>query len=130
MEGVTIVDSMLAAVVVCIAIVGLLEIFAYGRVKVEQMGIRRQALAALQSEMECYRQQWFQEKKEKGVESRGTRNVLLKSQTLQVPAAIEPALTAGSESGLPGKTVTLQIHYKLGQYEDSLGLSTCFYFPQ
>jgi hypothetical protein len=127
-RGATFVDALMAAVIVSIAIVGLLQIFTYGQIKVDQIGIRRQALSALKGEMEQYRAQWIKSLGREYPLSRDVQRIVLANRDRKIDASILPEFQNGSESGLAYREVTLVIRYKVNNnYEDSLGLSARFY---
>lgn len=102
--------------------------FAYGRIAVDRLGVRRQGLACLQAEMEKYRFLIAQTDNKKMVDCRSDTLIYLTDNVRRIPAMLSSDCVSGSESGYLFQEVTVTLKTELNELSDTLRLSTRFYF--
>jgi len=128
-NGVTLVETMIAIVIVGASMAGLLEMFSFGRIKIYQFGIKRQAIASLQGEMEYYRALRNKTPSGQPIASRGEQQVQIKSKDRTIRARVKPedfsSVMAGTSHNF--QQITLALTYEDNGHNDTLRLSTRMY---
>jgi len=133
-NGFTLIEIMLATVIIAVSVIGLFQAFAYGRAFVDKMGVRRQVLGYVQAEMESLRQARRQlnlagqsDQPLKFAQKVNQRTVVIDKQK-NLKALLQSQVSSPqNRRGLTYQDVSVTISYQGELLADSVHLSTKMY---
>jgi competence protein ComGC len=130
-NGVSLVESVTAVMIISFSVIGLVSAFIYGRFNVERAGVERKALEVVHGQMDYWR---------------GMRERTNDTQPLNVKSGVQPAqmvivdaqkeisgnMTSEispirKDGSLSYQEVSVKLIYKNSLFKDSIGLSTKMY---
>ena len=130
-DGVSLVESITAVMIISFSVMGLVSAFIYGRFNVESAGIERKALELVNGQMDYWR---------------NIRELTNESMPLPMKAGLQPSQTVVVDSrkelsgnliseispvkkdgSLSFQEVSVKLIYKNGLFKDSIGLSSKMY---
>jgi hypothetical protein len=131
-SGFSLIEAITAIVIVAVSLIGLYQAFGYGRLYIEKMGIRRQALCMVQAEMEYWRDIAARNPDLlSAVHANERVRTALLGEERKLRAFIEPHVgNPAYDNGLRYREVSVALTYDGGNFGDSLGLCTKMYEVQ
>ena len=133
-NGVSLVETMAAVVIISFSVIGLVSSFIYGRFNVEKTGLERKALEALEGRMEFWKNARLQKEENLPLSTHlgaeGEKAFTL-DRDREVRAVLRSDISGvRRDAELSYQQVTVTLKYDNGPFKDSLGLTTKMYLRQ
>lgn len=130
-DGFTLIEVMTALMIAAITALAFFQVFAFGTVQVERLGLRRQALGLLDGEMEYWRARFRSADAASPVhpgEAEARRRPVVMDEASGLTFQVDPEISPPrGDRGLKYQNVLVQVSYQRAEMADTVVLESRMY---